>query len=85
MSFQTDQNSRPLMFAAALLASICLAACQPPPASQATATDPHAGHDMAHGASTTDPEAPASTKAFEAANAAMHEAMAMPTQTSWPA
>jgi uncharacterized protein (DUF305 family) len=32
---------------------------------------------MAHGASTTDPEAPASTKAFEAANAAMHEAMAI--------
>lgn len=70
-------GSRVRNILACFAAAAALAACQPPQAEGAVASDPHAGHEMAHSAATADPGAPASTKAFEAANATMHEAMAI--------
>ena len=58
----------PLLAAPFLLAGIALALAQ--------GTDHSAGHDAGHGASATTSEADARS-AFEAANAAMHENMAV--------
>lgn len=79
-----------LFVATSLLASVALAACQPAPTNNVAASD--TGHQMMdHGSmdhsqmdhgtmmGSSDPTAAAapSTKAFEAANAAMHQKMAI--------